>query len=239
MTTRAWTAHAPSWRSEGQRPLRSLAGTGIAIGIHLIVFYGLLQLDSVRSAVIAVVPITVSLITPPAPVVRETPPKPIPPKPQRRIERPKPAPIPPVITAVPEAPTQAVAPPPPPPAPLAPVEAPAPVAAAPAERVAPVAPPAPVPIVPPNFNAAYLNNPAPAYPTLSRRMGEEGRVVLRVHVSEDGMPTQVQLKTSSSHPRLDEAALEAVRRWRFAPARRGDKPVAAWVLVPISFSLRS
>jgi protein TonB len=238
--TQALTAQLQSWRSERHRPLRSLAGAGIAIGFHAIVLYGLLQLDSVRSAVIGAVPITVSLITPPAPVVRETPPKPIPPKPQRRLERPKPAPITPIITAAPEAPTEVAAPPPPPPAPLAPIETPAPVAAEPtAERAAPIAPPAPAPLVPPNFNAAYLANPAPAYPALSRRMGEEGRVVLRVHVSDDGTPTQVQLKTSSSHPRLDDAALEAVRRWRFVPARRGDAPVAAWVLVPISFSLRS
>jgi protein TonB len=238
--TQALTSNPHSWRSDTHRPLRSLAGAAIALGLHVIVLYGLLQLASVRSAVIAAVPITVSLITPPAPVVREAPPKPIPPKPQRRVERPKPAPITPIITAAPEAPTEVLAPPPPPPAPLAPIEIPAPVAAAPtAERAAPIAAPAPAPLVPPNFNAAYLNNPAPAYPALSRRMGEEGRVLVRVHVSEDGTPTQVQLKTSSSHPRLDEAAVDAVRHWRFVPARRGDAPVAAWVLVPISFSLRS
>jgi protein TonB len=240
MTTQALSAHAQSSHSEKRRPLRSLVGVVIAIGFHLIVLSGLLQLDSVRSAVIAAVPITVSLITPPTPAVRETPPKPIPPKPERRVERPKPAPIAPIITADPEVPAEIATSPLPPPAPPAPIETPALVAAAPGtERVAPAAAPAAPPLVPPNFNAAYLNNPAPAYPVLSRRMGEEGRVVLRVHVSEDGRPTQVQLRTSSSHPRLDEVALDAVRRWRFVPARRGDIPVAAWVLVPISFSLRS
>ena len=94
-------------------------------------------------------------------------------------------------------------------------------------------------MVPPRFNADYLNNPAPAYPPLSRRMGEEGRVVLRVLVNEHGLPGDVQLRTSSGFNRLDTVALETVRQWKFVPARRGDTPVSAWVLVPISFSLRS
>jgi protein TonB len=49
----------------------------------------------------------------------------------------------------------------------------------------------------------------------------------------------VELRESSGHPRLDDAAAAAVRRWRFVPARRGEQPVGAWVLVPISFNLRS
>ena len=218
---------------------RPLAGAGLAITLHAIVIAALLQLDPVRSAITAAMPITVSLVSPPQPVIEpEVKPKPLPPKPKPRVQRPKPVPKPPVIAAAPEAPTEIVAPPAPPPEPLPPIETPAPVAAAPAPVAAPPAPPPP-PLVPPSFNAAYLNNPAPAYPSLSRRIGEEGRVVLRVHVNEQGAATQVQLRTSSKHPRLDEAALDAVRRWRFVPARRGDQPVAAWVLVPISFSLRS
>ncbi|MGQ0545139.1 MAG: energy transducer TonB [Betaproteobacteria bacterium] len=82
-----------------------------------------------------------------------------------------------------------------------------------------------------------MQNPPPAYPPLSRRLGEEGRVVLRVLVSPAGAAQEVQVRTPSSHPRLDTAAREAVRRWRFVPAKRGDDPVAAWVLIPISFRL--
>jgi protein TonB len=93
--------------------------------------------------------------------------------------------------------------------------------------------------VPPDFNAGYLNNPPPAYPSISRRSGEQGRVILRVLVSAAGNPEKVELRTSSTFSRLDEAALGAVRRWRFVPARQGDKPVAAWVLVPIIFTLES
>ena len=68
-------------------------------------------------------------------------------------------------------------------------------------------------------------------------MGEQGRVILRVLVSSDGVPEKVELRTSSGSARLDESALDTVKRWKFVPARQGDQPVAAWVLVPISFSL--
>jgi protein TonB len=245
MTSRtigARSSDAAGWVSRRRRPPSSLAGAAIALALHAVVLYALLQLDGVRSAVIAVVPITVSLITPPPPQnVPKEPPKLIPPKARPRVQRPQATPSPPVIAAAPEAPAELVVPPPPAPAPLPPIDMPAPVAARTSEAVdAPPAPPAPPPpLTPPSFSAAYLNNPAPAYPTLSRRMGEEGRVVLRVFVTEDGFPREVQLRTSSKHPRLDEAALAAVKRWRFVPARRGDSPIGAWVLVPISFSLRS
>ncbi len=89
----------------------------------------------------------------------------------------------------------------------------------------------------PSFNAAYLNNPAPNYPPLSRRLGEEGRVLLRVQVMQDGTPGSVELQTGSGSSRLDQAALEAVKKWRFTPAKRGEQTVTASVVVPISFSI--
>ena len=91
----------------------------------------------------------------------------------------------------------------------------------------------------PRFDADYLSNPAPAYPPLSRRMGEEGKTVLRVHVEPGGRPSQIEIKTSSGSPRLDQAAQDAVWRWKFVPARRGDEAIAAWVLVPILFTLKN
>lgn len=94
-------------------------------------------------------------------------------------------------------------------------------------------------IVPPRFDAAYLQNPPPDYPSLSRRLGEEGRIILRVLITPEGLPRDIQLQASSGFPRLDQAALQTVRRWRFAPAMRGDEPLAAWVLVPIRFNLES
>lgn len=90
----------------------------------------------------------------------------------------------------------------------------------------------------PRFDADYLHNPRPVYPPMSRRMGEEGKVFLRVRVEADGRPSQVEIKTSSGSPRLDQAAEDAVRRWRFIPAKRGGEAVSAWVIVPISFNLK-
>jgi protein TonB len=103
----------------------------------------------------------------------------------------------------------------------------------------PPAPPSPTAITQPHFDAGYLSNPAPNYPPLSRRMGEEGKVLLRVHVDAGGRPVQIELKTSSGSPRLDQATQDAVWRWKFVPARRGDEAVSAWVLVPIVFTLKN
>lgn len=93
------------------------------------------------------------------------------------------------------------------------------------------------PVVPPRFDAAYLNNPSPSYPALSRRNGESGKVMLRVQVNSDGRPQQIELQRSSGFSRLDDAALAAVRQWRFIPAKRGDENLTEWVLVPLVFKL--
>jgi len=89
----------------------------------------------------------------------------------------------------------------------------------------------------PRFDAAYLHNPRPVYPPLSRRLGEEGKVLLRVRVSAEGQPIAVDVEESSNFERLDEAARQVVARWRFVPARHGDEPVEATVIVPIVFRL--
>lgn len=90
----------------------------------------------------------------------------------------------------------------------------------------------------PRFDADYLDNPAPVYPPLSRRAGEEGKVVLRVFVEPNGLPSRVEVRSSSGFERLDKSAATAVGRWKFIPARQGDDVVGAWVLVPIAFSLK-
>jgi len=92
-------------------------------------------------------------------------------------------------------------------------------------------------IVEPRFDADYLNNPAPAYPRVSRRLREQGVVLLRVYVLPNGLPEVVELKTSSGFSLLDGAALEAVRKWKFVPAQSGGRSIAAWVNVPIEFTL--
>ncbi|PTD98157.1 energy transducer TonB [Pseudothauera lacus] len=90
---------------------------------------------------------------------------------------------------------------------------------------------------PASFTAAYLNNPPPPYPPMSRRLGEEGRVIVRVALDALGKVVEIGLERSSGHRRLDRAAVDAVRAWRFEPARSGGRAVAASVLVPVDFRL--
>lgn len=92
---------------------------------------------------------------------------------------------------------------------------------------------------PPRFDAAYLHNPKPEYPRLARRLGEQGTVLLNVFVDASGVPQKIELYTSSGSPRLDQAARETVQRWKFLPARQGDRAVGAWIVVPIRFVLES
>ena len=83
----------------------------------------------------------------------------------------------------------------------------------------------------------YLRNPPPKYPAESRKLREEGVVLLKVSVTPEGRPADVQLQRSSGFARLDEAALRAVRRWEFNPARVGVTPIACVVEVPVRFGL--
>lgn len=91
----------------------------------------------------------------------------------------------------------------------------------------------------PIYSAAYLNNQPPAYPLTARRRGIEGTVLLRVEIHAHGHCQHVHVKRSSGHEVLDRAAVEAVRQWRFVPARRGSQAVSAPVEVPITFKLNS
>jgi protein TonB len=97
--------------------------------------------------------------------------------------------------------------------------------------------PAPARIELPSSDAAYLNNPKPGYPAISKRMGEQGKVVLRVLIGTDGLPQKVEINKSSGYDRLDRQAQEAVMRWRFVPGKRNGVPEAMWNLVPINFVL--
>ncbi|WP_293373546.1 energy transducer TonB [Nevskia sp.] len=158
----------------------------------------------------------VVLVEPPPP-----PPEPVKPKPQPRlVSTPKPTP-------------SAIVTPPPDPEPVT-----EPVAEAPT----PPAPPAPAAepaIVPPNFVAAYLNNPPPVYPYAAKLRRETGEVRLRVLVLADGTAGDVRIEKSSGSTSLDTAARDVVfRKWRFVPAKRGDEAVDAWVIVPVLFELR-
>jgi protein TonB len=198
---------------------RRISGGGVAlvVALHLAAFWLLLQMQVIEMpaplSTLSVHLIQPAALRPQAPV---TPPKP---KPVERRPAPAPQPVPLAMPAAAAAPAATVATP----------SVPAPAAA-----------PAPAPAAPsaPRFDADYLDNPKPAYPSLSRRLGEEGKVVLRVHVLPEGRADEIHIHAASGSPRLDQAALDAVRRWRFVPARQGGSAIAAWVLVPIVFTLK-
>ena len=78
----------------------------------------------------------------------------------------------------------------------------------------------------------------PSYPAAARRLGVQGTTILRVFVAADGRVGDVTVETSAGHPDLDQAAAEAVRRWRFEPGRRGAEAIGMWVRLPVEFRLR-
>ena len=195
------------------------------------------------------VPLAVTLLPPPsppspapvampAPVAAPAPepkPKPLPaPKPAPRpapVVRPKPAAPPPLARSEPAVREQE-------PATQAPAVSREPAPVAPA---APPAPPAPAPEPVRTgvaISASYAaSNRPPVQPARSLRNGEQGKVILRVMVQADGSAGEVQVRTSSGFPLLDEAARSAVQTWRFNPATSDGKPIAEWYLVPIIFKL--
>ncbi|WP_426144717.1 energy transducer TonB [Polaromonas sp. DSR2-3-2] len=119
----------------------------------------------------------------------------------------------------------------------APAVTPAPVAEAPAGPAAPSGPPAAPSVQLPSSNADYLKNPKPAYPALSKRLGEQGKVVVRVLIGADGTPQKAELRQSSGFERLDQAALTTVLKWRYVPGKRGGVAEDMWFNVPINFVL--
>ncbi|RYY02955.1 MAG: energy transducer TonB [Gammaproteobacteria bacterium] len=97
--------------------------------------------------------------------------------------------------------------------------------------------PSPAPVSPPQADANHLNNPAPAYPQSSRKLREEGIVLLEILVKADGSLGEIHLKKSSGYPRLDESAMRAVKNWHFVPAKRGGEAIDYVYELPIEFSL--
>lgn len=184
-------------------------------------------------------PMTIEFSQPAPPVVQPPPPEPVvqpvvePPPPvedELAVKPPPPKPVPkpkPVVKPVPKPVAKPVEQPPAPQVPAQPVAAPA-----------PAAPPAPKPVTPASASAGYLKNPAPEYPSLAMRRGWEGTVLLRVHVLASGKPGEIQIQKSSGRDQLDAAALAAVKRWSFVPAKQGDVAQDGWVSVPIDFKIK-
>ena len=230
----------------------TIVASGVVL-FHAAVLWALLQVNLRPRPAEIVVPVEMlsEMLKPPAPKVeRPTPtttpvPPPIQPDPVvRPLGRPHPEPRPaphpaprptpkPVEVATPE-PAPAAAPPAVAPQPAAPpVAAPAPEAPpAPAARAAPAK------IELPSSNADYLQNPKPPYPPISKRLGEQGTVIVKVLIGADGLPQKADLKQSSGFDRLDRVALETVMKWRYVPGKRGGVAEAMWVNVPINFVLQ-
>ncbi|QHF03757.1 MULTISPECIES: energy transducer TonB [Pseudomonas syringae group] len=221
----------------------------ILLGVFALVLHGavIYWLSQKPTPVLPVVPPEIPPMTiefsQPAPPVVETPPPPPEPVVQSVVEEPPPPvedelavkppppkPIPkpkPVVKPAPKPVAKPVEQPPAPPIPPQPVAAPS-----------PPAPPAPKPVTPASASAGYLKNPAPEYPSLAMRRGWEGTVLLRVHVLASGKPGEIQIQKSSGRDQLDDAALTAVKRWSFVPAKQGDVAQDGWVSVPIDFKIK-
>ena len=94
------------------------------------------------------------------------------------------------------------------------------------------------PVELPSSDADYLQNPKPVYPPMSKRLNEQGTVLVRVLIGVDGTAQRAEIQQSSSFDRLDQAALATVLKWRYVPGKRAGKPEAMWFTVPIAWVLQ-
>ena len=202
-------------------PLDRIIGLFFVLALHATALYGLWQHRLIPSPQEAMT-LFVNFIAPPAPEKKEEPKLP-PPKP-KPIEKPQPRQI--IAETRVIVPTDYVAPPPPE------KSSPEPVIQAPPMPL----PPGPMALSS-ELSVACPERSAPAYPAQSRRLGETGVVVLRVELGESGNVALARVDRSSGYPRLDEAALAAVRTWRCTPATRNGHPVRAVALQPFNFIL--
>jgi protein TonB len=214
-------------------PLRSLKrekliGLLFVLMLHGVAIYTLWSYRILPTPDEAII-LMVNFINPP-PALPE-PPKPEPPKPVKPppqvppLQAPPPQEPPPADLAakapvvLPNEPMVYVPPPPPPPF-----------------VQAPPLPPQPV-VLSGELSVVCPERSPPEYPSLSMRMNEQGKVVLRVELGEDGKVANSEVKTSSGIKRLDDAALNAVKNWHCKPAILNGKAVRAYALQPFNFTL--
>ena len=228
--------------------LRSGASISATVLLHVILaFLFMLGLKEHTITPPEAPPVLVELMqSQPTPKTIEQPvakPIPVPPRPQP-VAAPAPSPQPQPSPSKVNTPTEVAQA-----APIAPVSAPnAPTPPAPTRVEAPPtpAPPSPAPVVTApsktdvSIPASYsASNQKPIYPNMSKRLGEQGTVVLRVLVKADGSAGEVEVKSTSNYPRLDQAAIDALKTWRFNPAKIDGKATDEWYQVPIPFKLQS
>ena len=201
--------------------------------VHVVVFYGVYSglLHRVMTSAIPA-EVFVSIIAPP-------PPAPAPPlEPLAEMQELPPPTVTAPLPVISIAPLENAIRLPAPAAPLAETAAPAAAVGA-AAAAAPAAAPAAT-VSSPRISISgveIIRAPQPEYPALSKRMGEQGKVVLLVLVNDKGLPEQVVVQTSSGFPRLDEAGRQAVLRALFKPRMEDGRPVTAFVILPLHFSV--
>lgn len=213
----------------------------LTVMVFLLHVWGLQQLLKPEEKVTAAQPLMmeVSMIAMSAPKPAVAPPPPAPPPPEKKpppkkpLPKPVPKKAPPIVQKAPEH------------APVEPVSEPEPTPVNSTTTSAPVTTTATSTtatnaeqFTEANFRANYAHNPKPEYPMIAKSRGWQGKVMLRVQVSAEGLSDSVAVETSSGHEMLDESAVEAVKKWKFVPAKRGETPVASSVIVPIIFTLR-
>jgi protein TonB len=234
------SAIAPSFTAPSAQQMRSIVRLSAIIVAHIGLFYVLqsgMTKHAGRPNQAEPKEIFASLITadrPAEPVsqkqqtpqVQPTPKRVVPPTPVKPIPKQK-APAEHAITTPPAVPQPVVQP----------QTAATPPAASTAPPSASTAPATPAPIRTITSGVEYMQAPQPEYPSISKRIGEEGRVVLRVLVNEKGRTESVEVQTSSGSSRLDEAAKQALKRAQFKPHTEDGKAVAMHAIVPITFQL--
>lgn len=213
---------SPARFDTAKRP--NLVAIGAVGLIHVGLFAALIQLNVIPIKAVKAPPLVVTLIAvPPAPPPAPTDQKVEPVKP---IEPMVVAPTPIVQTLAPPPPPVVATPTPPPPQ---------------AVIVAPKAQAAPAtgPVSAGDLSSTMLSFKAPSYPVESRRKKEQGIVVLNLLLGADGAVSEIAVQKSSGFDRLDQAALAAVKRWRWSPTLRGGLPMMVRGIVEIPFILRS
>ena len=209
----------------------------VVIASGVIVFHAAalwaLQSGLLRRAAEVVIPVEImsQFVEPPKPKVEPPPP---PPPPPPKVAKAPPPPRPQAIrepkpTPAPQAPVGTTEPPPPPAPPAAPTP--------PAPPALPPAPPAPPAVQLPSSTADYLQNPKAVYPAMSKRLGEQGKVIVKVLVGVDGLPKSAEVKKSSGFDRLDEAAIEYIMKCRFVPGKVNGVVQAMSYDAPVNYVL--
>lgn len=215
-----------------------LIGLLLVLAMHAAALYGLWNYRLLPSPA-ASVTLFVNLLHPPP--VEKKPEPPPPPSPPKKVRLVKPqtgsaSPQPVLVSQAPLVSAADLVAPPPPPAPVPVVEEapPGPPASLPTAESEP--PTGPV-MLTADLALACPQRAPPVYPALSRRLKEQGKLVLRVELDESGQVIEVRVKQSSGFPRLDEAGMAAVRQWRCNAPTRAGEPVKAVALQPFNFVL--